>query len=76
MNCFRFANVMNNTTVINTFNGKNSIIAETKTQHRQIITTIIEGIFKFEPMIKMPMVATIHSSLFITFRNINFFIQY
>ena len=31
MNCFRFANVMNNTTVINTFNGKNSIIAKTKT---------------------------------------------
>ena len=73
MNWFRFAN---NTTVINTFNSKNSIIAETKTQHRQIMTTITEGIFKFGPMIKMPMVTTIHSSLFITFRNINFFIQY
>ena len=47
---------MNNTTV-NTLNSDNSNIAKIKTQHRQIMATITNGILKFEPMIKIPIVA-------------------
>ena len=52
MICFRFANVNDNTTIINSFNGNNSNIANTNTQCRQIMTIITKGILKFEPMIK------------------------
>ena len=40
MNCITLANVMNNTTIINTFNSDNSNIANIKS-HRQQIMTII-----------------------------------
>ena len=33
MNCIRFANVMNNTAIINTFNSDNINISNIKTQH-------------------------------------------
>ena len=32
-NCFKFTNVMNNTTVINTFNGDNGKIAKIQTHY-------------------------------------------
>ena len=39
-NCVRFANAMNNTTIINTFYSDYSNIAKSRTQHCQIIATI------------------------------------
>ena len=47
-----FSNVMNNTTIINTFNIDNNNIAYTKTKHHQIITTIAYRILKPEPVAK------------------------
>ena len=40
MSGFRFANVMNNTTINNTFNSNNNNIANIKTKRRQIMATI------------------------------------
>ena len=43
---------MNNTTVINPFNNGKSNATIVNTQHRQIMTTIIDRILKFEPTLK------------------------
>ena len=40
MNCFRFANVKSDATVINTFNTDDNNIAYIKTQHCQINATV------------------------------------
>ena len=53
MICVKFANVMNNATIINTFNSDNSNI--TKTQQSHIMATITNGIWRFKLMIKIPM---------------------
>ena len=55
MNCFRFANVLINTTTINIFNS-DSNIANIKTQHCQTMATNADEILKFDPMIKKPIV--------------------
>ena len=52
MNCIRFANAMNNTIIINTFNSDSSYITKIKTQHYQIMTEITNRTFKFKFMIK------------------------
>ena len=57
MRCFIFANVMNNTMVINNLNSDNSNITNIKTQHRQIMAAITNIISKFKHMIKKPIVA-------------------
>ena len=57
MNCFKFASVINNTTIINHFNSDNSYIIKIKTEHCQIMTTITNIILKFKPMTKKPIVA-------------------
>ena len=54
---------MNNTTIINPFNSDNSCIANIKTQHLQIMTTITDRILKFVLMIKKPIVTNLHSLL-------------
>ena len=71
MNCSRFANVMNNTTISSSFNSDNSNIANSKTQHRQIITTITYRILKFEPLIKKPIVTNYTFCTVITTASIN-----
>ena len=48
----RFANIMNNTTVVNTFNSK---------QNRYIMATITYRVLNFEPMIKVLIVTSIPS---------------
>ena len=62
---------MNNTTIINPFHSNNSNIANIKTQHRQIMTTITDRILKFEPIIKKPIVANYKFLTVITFSRIN-----
>ena len=57
MRCFIFANVMNNTMVINNLNSDNSNITNIKTQHPQIMAAITNIISKFKHMIKKPIVA-------------------
>ena len=47
---------MSNTTIINTFYRDNSNITKIKTQHRQIMASIINRIVKFKPMIKRAIV--------------------
>ena len=39
---------MNNAAIINTFNSDNTNIANTKTQHQQIMATIIHRFLKFK----------------------------
>ena len=73
INCFGFANVMNNTIIINTFNSDNSNIANVKTEHHQIITTITNMILKSKPMIKEPIMAGNKLFAVITFSRINSF---
>ena len=73
INYFRFANDMNNTTTINTFNIDNSNIANINSQHRQVMTTITYEILNFEPMIKKPIVANYTFFPAVTFININSF---
>ena len=51
MTCIKFANGMNSTTIISTFNSDNSNIAKIKTQ---IMTTITKGILEFKPMTETP----------------------
>ena len=58
MNCIRFPNVMNNTTITNLLHSDNSNIANIKRQHRQIITIITNAVLKYEPMIKISVVAS------------------
>ena len=74
MNCFRFADVIDNTATINTFNSENSNIAKIKIKHCQNMTTITNGIFKFEPVIKKPIVANYTFLTAITFSNISSFV--
>ena len=69
MNCFRFNNGMNSTSIINTFNSDNSIIANIKTKHQ--IMTITNRILKFKSMINKPIVADNTFSTVITFSKIN-----
>ena len=73
MNYIRFANAMNNTTTINTFNNDNRNIAKIKTQHCQIMTNITNKILKFEPMIKEPTVTNYTFFIVFTFSGINSF---
>ena len=73
MNCFRFANVMNNAMVINTFNSANKITAFINTQNRQVMETITYRILKFEPMIKKSIVANYTFFTVMTLSNINSF---
>ena len=70
MNCFRFANVVNKTRIINTFNSDNRNIANIKTKHCKIMTTITNRILKFELKIKKPIVTDNAFFTVITFRNI------
>ena len=58
MHCFRLANVVNNATIINTINSNNNNIAKKKTQHHEIMPTVANGILKFEPIIKKPIVTS------------------
>ena len=46
---FRFIHAMNDTTITNSFNNDNSNISRIKTQHRQIIATITNGILNLSP---------------------------
>ena len=49
MICFKFINAMSDTTIINSFNNNNSNISRIKTQHRQIMGTITNGILNLSP---------------------------
>ena len=82
MNCFKFANTMNNTMIINIFNNDNSSIPYIKTSHSQIMATIayiaLKYIaLKFESMIKNPKLtnhtffAVVIFSKIISFNDIN-----
>ena len=62
---------MNNTTIIKTFTRDNRNIANFKTQHCQIMTTIENGISKFETMIKISIVADNTFFTTVTFSRIN-----
>ena len=73
MNCFRFANVMNNTKLMNFFNSDKIHIANIKTQHSQIITTITNIVSTFEHRIKKIIVANHKLFTVITFSRINSF---
>ena len=57
MNFIIFCSVMNITKINITLNSDNSNIAKTRTQHRQIMATITNGVFKFYPIIKISIVA-------------------
>ena len=70
MNCFRFANATNNTTISNTFNSDNSNITNIKTQHCQIMTTIKNEILTYNVMIKIPKVTNHTVFTIINFSNI------
>ena len=73
MNCVRFANVINNAAIINAFNSDNSIIANIKAQHYQVMATITNRMLKFKPMIKKPIMADNTFFTVITFSRINSF---
>ena len=47
-------------------------MAKIKTQNRQIMTTITNGILKFEPMIKLPTVANYIFFTVLTFNKMNY----
>ena len=64
---------MNNTTTINSFNKENSNITKMKAQYHRIMTTITNGILKFEPTIKIPIGADNTFFTVNTFSRINFF---
>ena len=77
MSCFRFSNVMNNTTIINLFSSNNSNIPNiVANMHQQIMKTITDRILKPKLIIKKPIVA--HHTFFIalTFGKISYIIQY
>ena len=73
MNCFRSANVMHNTAIINILNSDNSNVANINTQHCQMMTTIANRDLIFKPMIKVPIVANHTFFTIITFSRINSF---
>ena len=73
MNCFRFANAIKDTLVINIFKSDNSSITKTKTQNYHVMKTMIYRILKFQPMIEKPMVTNYTFFTVITFNNINSF---
>ena len=68
-----FPNVTNNTTMINPFNNNNRKIANNKTQHCQIMTTITNRILKLKSMIRKSIVADNTFFTVITFSRINSF---
>ena len=74
MRRFRFANMKNNATIINTFNSDNDNIANIKTQHHQIMTTIANRILKFKIMINKPTVTDNTLFTVITFSKIRSFV--
>lgn len=57
-NCFRFANVMINTTITNIFNSDNKNIAYIKTKHHLIMTASAYRTSKVETMFKKPIVTS------------------
>ena len=69
----RFANVMNNTAIITTFNSDNINIVNIKKQHCRIIRIIRIRILKFKSMIKKTIVADNTFFTVITFSRINSF---
>ena len=64
-NCVRFANVINNATIINIFSSNNSNITKIKTQNLFRKKIISERILKIIPLIKNQYQQTIHSLLLI-----------
>ena len=68
-----FANVMNNTAIINSFNCDNINIARIKMQHHQIMTIITNRNSKLKPMVKTSTKANYTLFTVITFTNINSF---
>ena len=66
--------VMNNTTLISTFNSDNSKIVNIKTQHQQITTIITNRFLKFKSITKIPILTNYIFFTVITFSNINSFI--
>ena len=73
INNARFANVMNNTAIINSFNCDNINIARIKMQHHQIMTIITNRNSKLKPMVKTSTKANYTLFTVITFTNINSF---
>ena len=69
MNCFRFANVMNNATIINMI-----AIQLILRQQRQIMTTITDKFLKFELVIKKTLAKNHTFFAVVTFSRINSFI--
>ena len=63
----------NNARIINIFSNDNSNVANIKTQYHQIMTTIENGILKFEPMINKSIVANYTCFTVFTFNNNNSF---
>ena len=73
INNARFANVMNNTAIMNSFNCDNINIARIKMQHHQIMTIITNRNSKLKPMVKTSTKANYTLFTVITFTNINSF---
>ena len=73
INNARFANVMNNTAIMNSFNCDNTNIARIKMQHHQIMTIITNRNSKLKPMVKTSTKANYTLFTVITFTNINSF---
>ena len=73
INNARFANVMNNTAIMNSFNCDNINIARIKMQHLQIMTIITNRNSKLKPMVKTSTKANYTLFTVITFTNINSF---
>ena len=73
INNARFANVMNNTAIMNSFNCDNINIARIKMQHHQIMTIITNRNLKLKPMVKTSTKANYTLFTVITFTNINSF---
>ena len=73
INNARFANVMNNTAIMNSFNCDNINIARIKMQHHQIMTIITNRNSKLKPMVKTSTKANCTLFTVITFTNINSF---
>ena len=62
---------MNKTMIINTYNSDNSNIANIKTQHQQIRSTITNRFLKFELMIKILIMVDDAFFTVIAFSNFN-----
>ena len=64
MHCFRFANVTNNTTIINTFNSDQSNITKIRTQDRQISWQPLQRDFwKLNPCLTVLFISYLKSKL-------------